>query len=188
MNNVFKSEIIANEDNLELVNKISQSLSEIRRKMPEGSRGFDLSNLEALAASTALKLESVQRDYDEFTTKKAALEAVIRENRVAIKSVEAVHTESAEEVLARIGFDKSVIDNAFYRIEKLVNRSRRNGYFKSSEQTDVYAEMNSIADYLARFDMVENRHLAEFADLHCKKLFDHNFEITKDYVRHFSIK
>lgn len=115
------------------------------------------------------------------------LQKLRTEVQETIKANAEIIEETMNETLNRIGLKRSFIEDKIIDIEKATGFRRRDGYFKSSEQSTVYDKLNDIKEYLEKFPDVTNRALEDFSDIHVKKLFNTDFDEIRSSLNDFKL-
>lgn len=140
-------------------------------------------SIAALEEMREAQLEKLQEAKD----MKAKLEAIRTEVEDLIKSDYEEIQETITDTLTSIGLNRKFIEDKIDDIEKAVRYNRRNGYFKSSEQSAVYEKLSAIGEYLDKFPDVTNPELKDFSDIHVKKLFSLDFDKIRSTLDDFKL-
>ncbi|KAI3486789.1 hypothetical protein L1887_49557 [Cichorium endivia] len=141
---------------------------------------------EAITALEDMREDQLEK-LQEAKDMKAKLEAIRTEVADLVKSDYEEIQETITDTLTSIGLNRKFIEDKIDDIEKAVRYNKRNGYFKSSEQSAVYEKLSAIGEYLDKFPDVTNPELKDFSDIHVKKLFSLDFDKIRSTLDDFKL-
>lgn len=180
--------ITVNETDLESLEKLNSLISKIKfnaRDLETEERKIDdlHSAIEALVEIREAQLEQIKN----LKESRDSLLKIRAETDEIVKSEYEEITETMNETLSILGFNRAFVEDRIDDVEKAVRYNRRSGFFKSSEQGAVYEKLSAIGNYLKEFPELENRVLEDFSDLHVKKLFSIDFEKVRSSLDDFKL-
>ncbi|MDY4309949.1 hypothetical protein SOX05_08720 [Pseudomonas putida] len=180
--------ITVNETDLESLEKLNSLISKIKfnaRDLETEERKIDdlHSAIEALVEIREAQIEKI----NDLKESRDSLLKIRAETDEIVKSEYEEITETMNETLSILGFNRAFVEDRIDDVEKAVRYNRRNGFFKSSEQGAVYEKLSAIGNYLKEFPELENRVLEDFSDLHVKKLFSIDFDKVRSSLDDFKL-
>jgi hypothetical protein len=148
---------------------------------------FDIQNtnisIEKLKESKEKQLEHIAN----LKLMKKQVEELKREVSSTILSNSEQIANLMNETLSNLGFNKKFVESKIDEIESFTNYRKSNGYFKSSEQEQVYSKLGEIESYLNKFPDLTNEDLKDFCNLHAKKMFSIRFDEVRETLNNFKL-
>jgi hypothetical protein len=158
------------------------------------TNGRNIENLEFDIHDMHLTIEKLKEGRDKqleqidtLKLMKKQVEELRREVNSNILSNSEIVAEIMTETLSKLGFNRKFVEGKINEIESFTNFRRRNGFFKSSEQEQVYSKLGEIEKYLNQFPDLENEKLKEFCNLHAKKMFTTSFDEARETLNDFKL-